>query len=109
VRIRFHLDEHIAASVGAGLRRRLIEVTTTSDAGLTGAMDKEQLEFARSSGRVMVTQDADFLRLHAEGIAHVGIAYCGQQSMSTQEMLRRLILIHDLLIPEEMNNRVEFL
>jgi hypothetical protein len=56
-----------------------------------------------------VTQDDDFLRLHAQGLPHAGIAYCGQQSMSIGEMLRRLVLIHDLLSPEEMAGRVEFL
>jgi predicted nuclease of predicted toxin-antitoxin system len=67
------------------------------------------LEFAASSGRVVVTQDDDFLRLHVQGATHAGIAYCQQQSMSIGEMLRRLILIHDLLSPEEMLGRVEFL
>jgi predicted nuclease of predicted toxin-antitoxin system len=68
-----------------------------------------QLEFAASSGRVVVTQDDDFLRLHAQGATHAGIAYCQQQSMSIGEMLRGVILIHDLLSPEEMVGRVEFL
>ena len=107
--IRFHLDEHISSQVAAGLRRRNIDVTTTADAGLIGATDVTQIEFAASSGRVLVTQDDDFLRLHAKGVAHSGIAYCQQQSMSAGEMLRRLILIHDLLTPEDMSGVVEFL
>ncbi|MBI3281375.1 MAG: DUF5615 family PIN-like protein [Acidobacteria bacterium] len=107
--IRFHLDEHISAGVAAGLRRRNIDVTTAADAGLIGATDVAHLEFAASSGRVVVTQDDDFLRLHAQGVAHAGIAYCQQQSMSVGEMLRRVVLIHDLLSPEEMAGRVEFL
>ena len=107
--IRFHLDEHISAGIAAGLRRRNIDVTTAAEAGLTGATDVAHLEFAASSGRVVVTQDDDFLRLHAQGATHAGIAYCQQQSMSVGEMLRRVILIHDLLASEEMAGRVEFL
>ena len=107
--IRFHLDEHISSQVAAGLRRRNVDVTTTADAGLIGATDLAHIEFAASSGRVLVTQDDDFLRLHSSGVAHAGIAYCQQQSMSAGEMLRRLILIHDLLSPEEMAGMVEFL
>ena len=107
--IRFHLDEHISSQVTAGLRRRNIDVTTTAEAGLSGATDLEHIEFASSSGRVLVTQDDDFLRLHANGVAHAGIAYCQQQSMPAGEMLRRLILIHDLLTPDEMAGMVEFL
>ena len=107
--IRFHLDEHISGYIAAGLRRRGIEATTAAEAGLIGATDMAQLEFAASSGRVVVTQDDDFLRLHAQGATHAGIAYCQQQSMSIGEMLRGVILIHDLLSPEEMVGRVEFL
>jgi predicted nuclease of predicted toxin-antitoxin system len=75
---------------------------------LTGATDAQQLAFATASARVMVTQDDDFLRLHAQGPPHAGIVYCHQQSMSLGEMLRRLILIHDLLSPEDIAGRVEF-
>lgn len=84
-------------------------MTTAADAGLLGATDMAQLAFATSSGRVVVTQDDDFLRLHAQGVAHAGIAYCQQPSMSIGEMLRRVVLIHDLLSPEEMAGGVEFL
>ena len=84
-------------------------MTTTADVNLIGATDLAHIEFAASSGRVRVTQDDDFLRLHTQGVAHTGIAFCQQQSMSTGEMLRRLILIHDLLLPEELAGRVEFL
>lgn len=84
-------------------------MTTSADTGLIGASDGAHLAFAASSGRVVVTQDHDFLRLHAQGMAHAGIAYCAQQSLSLGETLRRVILIHDLLSPEEMAGRVEFL
>ena len=107
--IRFHLDEHVSAQIAAGLRRRNIDVTTTVDARLLGASDVAHLEFAASSRRELVTQDDDFLRLHAQGVAHAGIAYCQQQSISAGEILRRLILIHDPLSPEEMAGTIEFL
>ncbi|MCX6026904.1 MAG: DUF5615 family PIN-like protein [Chloroflexi bacterium] len=107
--IRFHLDEHIPAGVAAGLRRRKIDVTTTADAGLVGADDATQLSFAAAAGRVLVTHDSDFLRLHVRGASHAGIVYCPQGSVAMGEMLRHLVLIHDLLAPEEMVGRVEFL
>jgi predicted nuclease of predicted toxin-antitoxin system len=91
------------------LRRRNIDVTTAAEAGLISATDAAHLEFAVNSGRVVVTQDDDFLRLHVQGLPHTGIAYCQQQSISVGEMLRRLVMIHDLLSPEDMAGRVEFL
>ncbi len=106
--IRFHLDEHIPSAVAAGLRRRNIDVTTSVEAGLVGADDPAQLAFATTSGRVLVTYDDDFLRLHNEGAAHAGIACC-RGTVKIGEQLRRLVLIHSLLTPEEMVSRVEYL
>ena len=65
--IRFHLDEHIARAIADGLRRRGIDVTTTAGAGLSAALDSEQLAFSRLQGRVLVIHDAGFLRLHQRG------------------------------------------
>ena len=107
--IRFHLDERISDSIAAGLRRRGVNVTTSAGAGLAGANDATQLALAASAGRVMVTQDADYLRLNHQGVAHSGIAYCHQASLSVGEMLRNLTLICDLLSAEEMSNRIEYL
>ena len=45
--IRFHLDEHVAHAVADGLRRLGIEVTTTTDAGLLGAVLGEHAHLAR--------------------------------------------------------------
>ena len=74
-----------------------------------GANDAAQLAFAASHGRVLVTHDADFLRLHAEGTIHAGIAYCLVGALTAGELLRRLVLIYDLLSVEEMKNQIEFL
>jgi hypothetical protein len=68
----------------------------------------EQLKFAHETGRVLVTQDADFLRLHADGIGHSGIAFF-RQGKTTSDILRMLILLFDLLTAEEITGRVEFL
>lgn len=71
--------------------------------------DEMLLSFAMEAGRVLVTQDADFLRLHQGGAVHAGIAYARQGSLRIGEMIRRLVLIHDLIAAEEMLRRVEYL
>jgi predicted nuclease of predicted toxin-antitoxin system len=109
VPIRFHLDEHISSAVASALRHREIDVTTAAETGLIAAPDADHLAFASAAGRVLVTQDSDFLRLHMSGVPHAGIAYCQQQLRSTGELLRVLVLIHAVLSPEEMMNTVEFL
>ncbi len=107
--IRFHLDEHADAAIADGLRRRGIDVTTTQEAGLLHASDIEHLAFLRAQGRVVFTEDADFLRLDAAGENHPGIAYCHQQTRSIGEILRALVLIWEILEPEEMRNHVEYI
>src|SRR5206468_2383329 len=61
--IRFHLDEHCPTGLADGLRRRGIDVTTTPEAGLLHASDEEHVAFALRQGRVVFTQDEDFLIL----------------------------------------------
>ena len=107
--IRFHLDENVSSVIADGLRRRGIDVSTTPEEGLIASADEAQLAFALSQGRVIFTQDDDFLRLHQANVAHAGIVYCRQNTQSIGEILRGLILIWELLEPEEMFGNVEFL
>lgn len=106
--VRSHTDEHIGWAVIEGLRRRRIDVSTTFETGLASATDVEQLKYAHETGRVLVTQDSDFLRLHAEGFTHSGIAFF-RQGKTSGEILRTLVLLFDILTAEEIAGRVEFL
>jgi predicted nuclease of predicted toxin-antitoxin system len=106
--IRFHLDEHVAHAVADGLRRLGVDVTTTTDAGLVGASDLQQLAFAVATGRVLFTEDRDFLALAATH-EHPGLAYCAQNTRSIGQIVRGLQLIWEVYEPEEMRNRIEFL
>ncbi len=81
---------------------------TVQELDLQAAEDARHLERATQDGRVIVTQDADFLRLHASGLPHRGIVYAHQPT-SISHMLRSRMLIHDLLTPKDMVRHVEFL
>lgn len=107
--IRFHFDEHIDFAIAQGLRRRGIDVTTSADAGLLGADDTDHLAFAVVNGRVIFSNDPDFLRLHDQGAEHPGIVYCRQRSRSIGETIRTLQFLWEILEPEEIQNRVEFI
>jgi hypothetical protein len=107
--IRFHLDEACDPRVAVGLRQRGVSVTTSPDCGLLGAPDEAHLGHALGQVRVILTHDADFLRLHAAGAAHAGIVYCPPQARSLGELVRLLVLIWELLEPAEMHGRVEYL
>jgi len=107
--IRFHLDEHGPKAVAEGLRRRGIDVTMTAEVGLSGATDEKHLTWAATQVRVLFTHDDDFLRLHAVGVSHAGIAYCHQQSRSIGDIIRGLTLIWEIYDPEDLKNKVEYL
>lgn len=107
--IRFHLDEHVHSAVADGLRRRGIDVTTTAEANLLGTDDQDHIAFALESGRVLFSHDADFLRLHQQSTPHAGIVYCHQQEQPVGAIIRGMELIWEVLEPEEMRDRIEFL
>lgn len=106
--ICLYMDEHVPAVVTEGLRRRGVNVLTAQEAGLRSAPDEEHLKWARENNRVIFSQDVDFLRLHATGVPHRGIIYAHQQT-PVREIMRGLMLIHDVLNPEDMANHIEFL
>ncbi len=107
--IRYHLDENCNRAVAEGLRRRGVDVMTTPEAGLTRATDETQAAYALSEGRVIFTQDRDFLRLHAAGVAHSGIVYSSKDTLAIGEIISGLVLIWEVYEPEEMRSRLEYL
>lgn len=104
--IRFHLDEHVAGALATGLAWHGIDVTTTVDAGTD---DAEHIEFALRENRVIVTNDADFLRHAAAGTEHAGICYSAQGKCTVGELLQVLLLVHGVYTPDEMKNHIEWL
>ncbi|HSN75908.1 MAG TPA: DUF5615 family PIN-like protein [Anaerolineae bacterium] len=107
--IRFHLDENVNLAIASGLRRRGIDVTTSKEAGLVGATDDQQLNFAWREGRVLVTQDTDFLVIAAQAEQHAGIAFARKGSRSVRKMSEQLELIHAAMSVEEMIGHIEYL
>jgi len=106
---RFHLDEHCDPAIAAGLRLHGVDVTTTPEAGLLHAQDEDHIAYGVSVGRVIFTQDRDYLRHHAAGMEHRGIAFCYQNSRTIGQIIASLLLIWEVYEPDEMKNRVEFI
>ena len=102
-------DENCDPRIAGGLHLHGIALTTTAEAGLLRASDEDQLRFATSEERVIVTGDEDFLRMDAAGAVHTGIAYFRPEKCSLGELIRLLVLIWELLEPGEMRGHVEYL
>jgi hypothetical protein len=96
----FYFDEDFAHDdrVDAA-RRALIDVLTPSAAGMLGRADDEQLSFAASLGRMIVTHNqGHFAALHtafmATGLHHSGICIVRMQDwLGPGEIARRLSLL----------------
>ncbi len=107
-KVKFYTDENVSRAVVMGLRRRGVDVLTVAEAGNLGASDEEIFRMARDAERVIFTQDDDFLRLAATASDHRGIVYTAQEN-TVGEIIRGLMLIHQVLEAEEMVGQVEFL
>jgi predicted nuclease of predicted toxin-antitoxin system len=107
--IQFFFDEHVLAAVARQLRQRGIDVKTAQEAGRCRLPDVDQLAFATSEDRVLMTFDSDFLALHQLGVAHAGIAWCHAQKYSIGELVKSLEILHGVMDRDSMRNHVEYL
>jgi hypothetical protein len=82
---------------------------TAQEAGRCGLSDTDQLTFAKTEGRVMVTFDTDYLALHQAGLQHAGIAWCQAQKYNIGQLIQALLLLHGVLDRDAMQNHVEYL
>jgi predicted nuclease of predicted toxin-antitoxin system len=106
--VKFYLDEHIPKGVVEGLRRRGMDVLTVQEADRSGDSDEKQLAFPTREGRVLVTFDDDFLRLDTTGVPHTGIVFSQTGRYTVGELIESLMLIANVIEPNEMKNHIEF-
>lgn len=112
-RIKIYTNESVHVAIAEGLKRRGIDARSCRDVGNYGLTDEQQLGYACKNGFVIFTHDDDFLKLSAkymtQGKEHPGMIYSHQRDYSIGECIRRIKLIVDVLLSEEMKNHIEFL
>lgn len=107
--MKFHTDENVSSAVALGLKRRGFDVSTTPESGLRGASDEQQLAYCLREQRIMVSHDADMLRLTATGTSHAGIVYCHNRRYKIGELILKLLAVASCVTTAEMKDRIEFL
>ena len=108
--LRFAADEHIPLAAVRGLVARGLDVVRFQDIGRRGLADEDQLPWATSAGRVIVTHDPDFLALAAQGIDHAGIAFCQANKYQRQPgQLITAVMRMAELDASQMSNEIRFL
>jgi len=106
--VKFYTDEHVARAVVRALRARGVDVLSVPEAGNLEEPDEVHLVRARAEGRVIFTQDAGFLALAAAEPDHAGIAFV-PQGTSIGDIVRGLMLIHQVMDAADMLGHVEYL
>jgi len=102
-----YTDEDMSALVSTLLRSRGLDVKTVPEQSTLGRTDSEQLEFATSMGRCILTHNrVDFERLHIQYMEdnrqHCGIIVVPQKN--GYEVAQRIgILVSALAVDEIMN------
>ncbi len=67
-----------------------LDVETSPEASNNGISDPEQLDYATSQNRIILTDNRrDFIKLHNEGIEHAGIFSYKPQSLSVEQATAR--------------------
>lgn len=110
--IRLYLDEDVHQFIADALRLRGWDALTTHEAGRRRADDLQQIEFAASIGRTIVSYNSsDFPRLHDEIIgrsdSHAGIIV-GTQDDSSRNF-RALLNILNTLSADEIRDQLLYL
>lgn len=120
-KLKFYTDKHIPKAVTTQLRQRGVDIVRCEDVGLGDADDVTHLTFATLEGRVVITRDADFTRLHTsyqvEGKFHSGIMFCSadiQGDSAVGRIVKEVLMYHELIeggagtVVDDIFNRVLF-
>jgi hypothetical protein len=104
---------HVPMAVTEALRRQGLDILTSQDDETAAQDDEVLLARATELGRVLFSQDQDFLRIAAEwqraGRPFVGILFAVQQGVSLGRLADDLELLLTCCEPEELRDRVTYL
>lgn len=110
--ISLYMDHHVPSAISIGLQKRGIDVITAFQDHAHELDDPILLDRATTLGYVLFTQDEDLLRegtrRQAEGIYFAGIIYAHQE-LSIGACIRDLEIIAKAGMPDDFENRVEYL
>ena len=110
--LRLLLDEDVHLPLAAALRQRGHDAVHVGETARFGRSDNDQLEFAASEGRCLVTFNVgDIVRLHnrwlGAGHEHAGIIVSKQLPIG--ESLRRLLVLLQNEDATSMRGQLRFL
>jgi hypothetical protein len=110
--IELYNDEDVSALIANLIRARGFSVLTTLEAGNLGKSDAQQLEFAVSREKVLLTHNRvdfeDLARFYFDNnISHSGIIIAVRRLPN--EMAQRLLFILNHVTADEMINQIRYI
>jgi predicted nuclease of predicted toxin-antitoxin system len=111
--LSYYMDEHVDDDITRGLRRRGVDVLTVQDDGRRKTDDAAILDRALILGRVVFTQDDDFLReAHVRqflGHPFAGVIYIHQVKERVGPIVLELEVFAKAGNPGDLDNQVVYL
>jgi hypothetical protein len=107
------MDVHVPLPVTVALRQRGLDVLTSQDDGTTTHDDEPLLARAAELGRVLFSQDEDFLQIAAlwqrQGRPFPGVLFSAQQGVSLGRLIDDLELVLTCCEADELQDQVTYL
>jgi len=111
--LRLYLGVHVPFAITAGLELRQVDVLTAQADQTILLSDPDLLDRAGEPGRVIFTQDEDFLRKaqrrQSAGEYFAGVIYAHQLNVTIGQCVNDLELIAKVYEPEDILNQGEYL
>lgn len=111
-KVKLFIDEDVQEGLAKALRESGMDAVNAKETGRKGFSDKDQLSFAVSQGRAVVSFNiADYEKLAVDyfnsNMEHFGIIVSPQRSL--RETLRRLRRLLENNSPEDIRNQLFYL
>ena len=110
--IHLYFDEDISVGIVENLRTRGFDVLSARDAGALGRSDDEQMLYAVSQRRAVVTHNrVDFEKQHKKflenGMNHYGVIVAKRRKDA--DVVDKLLTLLDAVTAEEMKNQLRYI
>lgn len=110
--ISLYLDEDVDVLIADLIRAKGFDVVTTPQSGNTGSSDLQQIVFAVTQGRTLLTHNrVDFEKIHSEFMSrnqrHFGIITAVRHK--PHKLVQRLLTILNRITSEEMENQLLYI
>ena len=108
--IRLYLDHQVPRPIAVQLRRRGVYLVTAEEDGTTRFPDPELLDRAAQLGRILVSEDKDFLAevtsRQRNDVRFLGVLFV-PSGLSIGQRVNALNDAAEVLTPEDMADRLE--